>query len=114
MRRIKPVDPSTAEGKTKEVIDLAQKQFGDIPNAFKTLASSPAVLEAFLGLSNSLVKGLLTPTLREQIALSVAGKNNCDYCASAHTAIGGMLGLSKKEMALNLKSQSDEPRTQGI
>ncbi|MBQ4836690.1 carboxymuconolactone decarboxylase family protein [Pseudoalteromonas luteoviolacea] len=114
MTRIKPIDPNIAEGETKEVLALAQKQFGGIPNAFKTLASSHVVLEAFLGMSSPLARGSLTPALREQIALAVAGKNNCDYCASAHTAIGEMAGLSTKEMALNLKGKSQESTTQCI
>ncbi|MBT6442227.1 MAG: carboxymuconolactone decarboxylase family protein, partial [Alphaproteobacteria bacterium] len=49
------------------------------------------------------------PETRERIALVVAQANSCEYCVSAHTAIGRNAGLSNDEMAANRAgSSSDE------
>jgi AhpD family alkylhydroperoxidase len=65
------------------------------PNMMKTMAQSPAVLEAYLNFSGALAGGTLSGKLREQIALIAAEVNGCGYCASAHTAIGKMVGLDE-------------------
>ena len=51
---------------------------------------------------------------RESIALTVAGANGCDYCASAHTALGGMLGIGAAELSANLESRSHDARLDAI
>ncbi len=61
---------------------------------FRTMAGSPAVLRSYLGFLESLAEGSLGPAVREQIALAVAERNRCDYCLSAHTALGKLAGLS--------------------
>ena len=48
----------------------------------------------------------------EQIALAVAGESNCDYCASAHTALGKGAGLKSDELARNLRGHSEDPKAQ--
>ncbi|HEX5083959.1 MAG TPA: carboxymuconolactone decarboxylase family protein, partial [Blastocatellia bacterium] len=65
------------------------------PNMMKTMAQSPAVLEAYLNFSGALGGGKLNARLREQIALISAEVNGCGYCASAHTTIGKMVGLDE-------------------
>ena len=49
MQRLQPIDPATAEGKAKTLLDGAQKKFGMVPAIMQTMASSPAVLDAYLG-----------------------------------------------------------------
>jgi AhpD family alkylhydroperoxidase len=44
------------------------------------------------GKTKELAGGALSPKLREQIALAVGEANGCQYCVSAHTAIGKRLG----------------------
>ena len=38
--------------------------------------------------------------------------NGCDYCASAHTVMGKGAGVAEVELALNLKAESTDARTQ--
>ena len=112
MTRINPVEPSTAEGKAKTLLDGVQKALGTTPNLLRTMAQSPAVLEAYLGFGKALGGGSLSAPLREQIALTVAGANSCEYCASAHTAIGKSLGLDQRELGANLNSFSSDPKVE--
>ena len=112
MPRIQPVDPATASGDAKALLDGVKASIGMVPNIFATLARSPKVLEGFLALNGALGQGLLSAPLREQIALTVAGANACDYCASAHTALGKGAGLGAEELALNLTGRSSDAKTE--
>lgn len=94
MSRIQPVNDEQATGKVKEMLHAVNAKLGMTPNMMKTMARSDAVLEAYLNFSGALAGGKLDAPLREQIALIAAEINGCAYCASAHTAIGKMVGLS--------------------
>ncbi|MCC7304831.1 MAG: peroxidase-related enzyme [Alphaproteobacteria bacterium] len=112
MPRIQPVDPAKAQGKAKEYLDGIQAKLGATPNIFKTFAHSPAVGEFYANGSAALGKSTLSAGLREQLALTVAGANACNYCASAHTAIGKKLGVAEDELPINLTAQSKDKKTQ--
>src|SRR5690349_15561193 len=99
MNRFTPVDPSTAQGKVKNLLDAVQAKLGIIPNMTRVMAQAPAVLEAYIFFSGALAGGQLNAKLREQIAIVCAEANTCQYCLSAHTAIGKMVGLGDGEIA---------------
>ena len=99
MSRIPPVDRNTTDDSVRRNFDAVQKQLGVVPNMMRTMAQSPSVLEAYLGFGAALRRGRLPVALHEQIALAVAETNSCDYCLSAHTALGRGAGLSNDELA---------------
>jgi len=99
MPRLKVVDPSRAEGPVKGMLDGVQAKMGRVPNIFKGMANSPAVLGAYFAFNEALGGATLPAAVREQIALAVAQDNACDYCLAAHTAMGRMQGLSDEDMA---------------
>lgn len=99
MSRIHPLDPATASGRAKELLDGVHKALGLTPNMMKTMAHSPAVLEGYLTWNKALSHGVLGARLHEQIALAVAQANACDYCLSAHTALGKAAGLGAEELS---------------
>ncbi len=111
MSRLQPVDPSTATGKAKELLDAVKAKLGLVPNMTKVMAASPAVLESYLGFSGALAGGLLDAKTREQLALVTAQQNHCDYCLSAHTAIGKMVGLDREQIVASRKGDSSSPKT---
>ncbi len=94
MPRIQPVNRRTADAQTNELLASVEKKMGRVPNIVATMANSPAVARAYLGLSQALAGGSLSPQLREKLALAVGEQNNCDYCVAAHTALGKGAGLS--------------------
>ena len=110
MPRLTPIDPATAAGETKELLDGIQAAFGMTPNSFRAMANNPAVLKGWVELS-----GTLGPTparkLGEQIAIAIAEQNGCAYCLSAHTAVGGLLGIDAQELDDNRSGESDDERT---
>ena len=96
MSRINAINTDEATGKAKELLDAVQAKLGITPNMTKTMAQSPAVLEAYLNFNGALGYSL-TAKLREKIALLSAEENGCGYCASAHTAVGKLAGLTEEE-----------------
>ncbi len=110
MPRIQAIDPNAATGKTKELLDGVKAKIGMIPNLMRTFANSTAALEGYLNFSSALSSGLLNAKLREQIALAVADANSCEYCLSAHTAIGKMVGLNENEIAASRQASSGDAK----
>lgn len=108
--RIQPKHNPSPEAQT--MLDAAKKQLGMVPNLFQTLAHSPAALEAYLSFNTALSKSKISAALREQLALTVAAVNGCDYCASAHTALGKMAHVDEAELTCNLAGVSNNPKTQ--
>lgn len=110
MPRISPVDPAAASGDAKALLDAVHGGFGRVPNIFATLAHAPKALEGVLAFNKALGGGLLPAKLRERIALAVAGANGCDYCASAHSALGKGAGLSAAEITQSLAGEADDSK----
>jgi AhpD family alkylhydroperoxidase len=111
MTRLQLVDPSTATGKAKDLLDAVKGKLGLVPNMTKVMATSPAVLEAYLGFSGALSGGLLDAKTREQLALLTAQQNHCDYCLSAHTAIGKMVGLNHEQIVASREGHGSNHKT---
>ena len=111
MPRLSAIQPDKATGKAKELLDAVQAKLSITPNMTRVMANSAAVLEAYLSFSGALARGSLNAKLREQIALEVGEQNSCQYCVSAHTAIGRMTGLSDAEIeaAREAKSNTAKP-----
>jgi uncharacterized peroxidase-related enzyme len=110
MSRISALSPAQTEGKAKDILDAVQKGLGMVPNLFRVTAQSPAALEGLVGLNGALGKGALNAKIRERIALGSAERNGCDYCLSAHTALGKMAGLSETEIAQARAAQAADPK----
>lgn len=98
MSRLTHVNPETATGRPKELLDAVKRHLGLVPNMTRAMANSPAVLDAYLQFSGALARGTLSPKVREQIALAVAEANGCNYCLAAHTAVGRMVGLTAEQI----------------
>lgn len=111
MQRIERINATEAPAKTQELLGAVKAQMGGVPNILATMAQSSAALGGFLGFAGALGEGKLSMKLREQIALTVAGANQCDYCASVHTAVGGQCGLDADELASNLNASSADEKT---
>lgn len=106
-----PVDPSTATGKGTELLDAVKGKLGLVPHMTRVMAASPAVLEAYLGFSGALASGLLDAKTREKLAFLTAQANHCNYCLSAHTAIGKMVGLNHDQIVASREGNGTSPKT---
>jgi uncharacterized peroxidase-related enzyme len=114
MSRIQIIDPQTAPPAARQLLEAVQAQLGVTPNFIRVLANAPKALEGFLGLYGAAGQFSLDKAMQERIALAVAEGNACDYCVSAHTAIGRHAGLSTSEMLLNRQGNAGEVRAAAI
>ncbi len=110
MSRLPIVDPKTATGEARALLDAVQAKLGVTPNFIRVLANAPKALEGFLGLYGAAGAFSLDKATQERIALAVAEGNGCEYCVSAHTAIGRHAGLSASEMLLNRQGTSGDAK----
>jgi uncharacterized peroxidase-related enzyme len=98
MARLPIIVPEEAKGKARSLLSDVQKKLGLVPNMTRVMANSPATLEAYIQFSSALEGGSLDAKCRERIALETAEANRCEYCLSAHSAIGKMVGLDDSEI----------------
>jgi uncharacterized peroxidase-related enzyme len=110
MARINLVTIESANLEQKALYDAIQAKLGMVPNFLKVFANSPAALKAFLGLHGIAGEGSLDPQTRERIALALAQQNSCEYCLSAHTAIGRKAGLDGVEIEANRSGTSRDEK----
>lgn len=111
MPRIAPLSAADASPEVTSTFAAIKSKLGGVPNIFMTMAAAPAVLNGYLAFSDATGKGKLSAKVREQIALVIANTNGCDYCASAHQAIGKMAGLSPEDVARALGGQGTDAKT---
>ncbi len=111
MQTLKRIEPAVATGKTKRIFDAFQRSFGTVPNSVLTMANSPAALNAYVSFSGALNEAQLPAGAREQIAIAVANANSCEYCLSAHTAVGKLAGVADADLARARTAEAADPKT---
>lgn len=110
MNRINVVSEASASDEQQALFDAIQAQLGVVPNFLRVLANSPAALRGFLGLHVIATEGILDALTRERIALALAQQNACNYCLSAHDALGRKAGLETEEILANRAGSSRDAK----
>lgn len=110
MQRIPPVDIAHPPEQAAPLLAAVKTKMGMVPNLMATLANAPAALQAYLDLSGDLQQGTISARLSEQIALAVANRNGCQYCASAHAMLGKQAGLTENEIHNGLGGEASDPQ----
>jgi uncharacterized peroxidase-related enzyme len=110
--RLTTVDPATAEPQARALLGRVERALGVTPNMMKTMANSPAVLDAYLSFSGALSKGRLPAAVQEQIALATAVANECGYCLAAHTVLGSRAGVSDDDLVAGRHARASDPKVE--
>lgn len=110
--RIKLLEQNEASLKSQELLGHVQNKFGSIPNVFRMMANSSAVLQSYLSFSGALAGGKLDLKVQERIALVIAQENGCEYCLAAHSAIAKGAGLSESEILSAREGKSEDAKVQ--
>lgn len=110
MANLMLIDLDTSNGEARKLFDSVEANAGRVTNMMRAMANSPVVLETYLSVNNILTRGMLSPELREMLAVTVAQGNQCQYCLSAHTAKGKKLGLDAQTMESAQLSSADDPK----
>lgn len=86
----------TVSPANQAIFDNLQGAVGFVPNLYATYAYSDTALGDYLALQNR--KTSLKGKEKEIVNLVVSQVNNCQYCLSAHTAIGKMNGFTDEQI----------------
>ncbi len=114
MPRLAQLSDTEASAGAVNLLKVIKSKIGMVPNLYRVMAHEPAVLAAALTFNEKLSEGSFDQKTREAIALTVAGVNHCDYCASAHTAISKNLKVDAAEIAARLKGRSADKKLNAI
>lgn len=111
MQRLHAVEPQTAQGRTRALLDTVQQAFGVIPNTARVMANSPSVLDSFLAFSTAMGGARIGAKLHNQVKLTTSETNACAYCTSLLTAIASVAGLSPADILAGRTGNADDHRT---
>jgi uncharacterized peroxidase-related enzyme len=100
MPNLAPLSDDQATGPAQQMFQAMQAKLKMVPNIFRTMAHSPAVLKATLDL-NQAIQHDLDPKLRELAYLKASTLNHCDYCLHYHKTFARQAGLGDPQL-LNL------------
>ena len=78
------------------IFDKLKSAVGMVPNLYAAMAQSETALDNYLKFQNAPTS--FSKKEKEVINLVTSQENQCDYCISAHTVIGGMNGFSKEQI----------------
>ncbi|PHR53331.1 MAG: carboxymuconolactone decarboxylase [Robiginitomaculum sp.] len=96
----------TAPEAAKPLLEKSAKAFGSVPNLMGVMAESPAVLQGYMDLSETLVKSSLAPAERHAVMLVVSVENQCRYCVAAHTGLARGAGLAA-DVIIGIREEDD-------
>lgn len=114
MNRISAIDPTIATGRTSELFTAVKAKLGAVPNLMRTFGHSPATLDAFLGFKAALGSGVLSGKVREQIALTVAELNGCEYCLAAHSLVAKANGLTPESILAARRGEAADQKVDSL
>ncbi len=108
MSSIKALAQESAPEGSQAALGAISGRLGRVPNFFRVLSNSPAVINSHAALNQGLGKVLDVRT-RERIALAVAAVNGCEYCTAAHSFTAyNFAKLSHEEIGLARQGTSDD------
>lgn len=81
---------ATAPQAAKETLSLAEKAYGFLPNLLGTMATSPALVKAYMAVNASFEETSFTATERQIVLLATSHENACEYCVAGHSIIAQM------------------------
>ncbi len=80
MPRIKPLDSGDVDPETQAVFERYQRERGNIPNMFRTMAYRPEIAKtADAHLQAIFTTGTVPVRLKEMLAVRVSQINDCAY-----------------------------------
>lgn len=100
MARFEPLTPETAVGASRALLGDLVERHGTVGEMVATMATSPAVLGGYLGLSKAMRRSKLDRTTSELISIAVQEQQGCGLCLASHIEAARSLGVADYEIEL--------------
>ncbi|SEM28471.1 carboxymuconolactone decarboxylase family protein [Nonomuraea pusilla] len=110
MRRLTPLDPAAAPGRSRELLEDIVARRGGAGEMVSAMAHSPALLQGYLDLSRAMRRGKLPRAVSEKVSLALQERIGCGLCLDAHAQGARAAGLSEDDIALARRGASTEAR----
>ncbi len=114
MQVIQSIRLEDATDSARRLLENVNNDRSPASNMVKAMANSPLTLEGYLQFRRMLSGGQLAPRLREQIALTAAQANHCDYSLAQHAALAGCLGLTGEEILASRYGRASDEETAAV
>ena len=95
MNQFKIPAKSELSDSNQEIYESVKAKLGFVPNIYTYMAKHPNALADYLAFMSR--KSTLSKKEKEAVSLAVSQINGCQYCQSAHTALGKMNGFTEEE-----------------
>jgi uncharacterized peroxidase-related enzyme len=86
--------PETAPADARDLLEAAKRRYGMVPNLYAKMAEAPALLRAYLQLSDLFSQSSLSTTEQQVVLLTASRVNGCTYCMGAHSVLADMAGVA--------------------
>lgn len=112
-----PVTIEDAGDSVKGTLEQQQANFGFLPNMYKTMANSPAMLKTYLfGYEQFRKETEFNSCEQEVIFMVISRENGCDYCVGAHSFIADNMSGVPEDVtnAIRDGNSIDDPKLRAL
>lgn len=94
----------------KALLEVAKRENKMIPNMYKAMANSPALLDTYMhGYTLFRQKGSFSPQEQEVVFLTISAENNCTYCMGAHSLLADIISKVPVKVTEAIRNNTDIP-----
>ncbi len=81
------------------IYDHFQRQRGNVPNMFRTIAHRPEILQTMIAHFQAVLNtGTVPLKLKELLIVRTSQINDCEYCLASHSIIAKKLGWTQQQI----------------
>lgn len=104
------VEVSKADEAQKDLLVRAKNENKMIPNMYKAMVNSPALLDVYMyGYKNFREGGDFSPAEQEVVFLTISAENNCTYCMGAHSFLADTISKVPVEVTEAIRNNIEIP-----
>ncbi|QOZ31416.1 carboxymuconolactone decarboxylase family protein [Bradyrhizobium sp. CCBAU 53421] len=98
---------------SKPALREVEARFGMIPNLAATMATSPVLIQSFIGIFDKVHGGSFTEQQIQTVLLTDAVTNGCTWAVALHSALGLQAGLDPTDVDAMRAGRSPADKTLG-
>ncbi len=83
-------DLDSAPAESRAVMESAQQAYGMLPNLYRKMAESPALIRGYAELGSIFAGSSLSAVEQQVVLLATSAANGCSYCVGAHSVMADM------------------------
>jgi uncharacterized peroxidase-related enzyme len=96
-----------ANPQAREVLEQTQAKMGMVPNMYRVMANSPAMLQSYAqGYALFRENAGFTPAEQEVVFLTISRENECHYCMAAHSFVADNISKVPTEVTDSIRNDA--------